>query len=96
MYDLDCDTDLIENRYSASINDDLKTSISTNGLIIKAAISAEVQANSNEFPGIKCAFKQFNPKCIIFICTQIDGLGDCLNCYQRITDIYDDWLSENY
>lgn len=66
-YDLDYDADLIENRYSESINDDLKASASTNGSIIKAAISAKVQANSNEFPDIKYAFKKFNPKCIIFI-----------------------------
>ena len=61
----------------------MKASASTIESIIKAAISAEVKVNSNESPDIKYAFGQFNLKYITFISAQIE----------KITDIYDDWLS---
>lgn len=95
-YDLqECDANNIGTRYSTSTNNDLKTSATVNGPVIKAIISAQTEANSDTGSGIRNAIVKSNEKYLTFLTGEIEGLGVFRDCIALITDIYDDWVNEN-
>ena len=95
-YDLkDCQNNLIQDRYSDSSNNDLKNSATTYGPIIKAIISAQSKANTNEVYGIKYAIDKSNEEYIKFLIKEIEGLGDFRDSIAGLTDPFDDWVDKD-